>query len=121
MTLQALRETIGDDAFFTLLRRWVSDNEDKTASTEDLVKLAEQISGKDLDQLFNDWLYAKGAPSLGYQRESRRGPPQAAADADYNHPGPVPSQRVHLSSVRTGMPVSARTGETGCAGRGGGE
>ncbi|HEY9557416.1 MAG TPA: M1 family metallopeptidase [Acidimicrobiales bacterium] len=65
MTLQALRETIGDDAFFTLLRRWVSDNEDKTASTEDLVKLAEQISGKDLDQLFNDWLYAKGAPSLG--------------------------------------------------------
>src|SRR5690606_9618835 len=57
MTLQALREEIGDDAFFTLLRRWVDEHRHSTAATEDLVALAEEISGQDLGPLFDAWLY----------------------------------------------------------------
>src|SRR5690606_1901761 len=44
MSLQALRETIGNDAFFTLLRRWVDDHGGSPATTEDLIALAEEIS-----------------------------------------------------------------------------
>lgn len=64
MALQALREEIGDDAFFTLLRRWVDDHRDSTASTEDLVALAEEISGQQLDELFDAWVYAPELPSF---------------------------------------------------------
>ncbi|MEO7572291.1 MAG: M1 family aminopeptidase, partial [Acidimicrobiales bacterium] len=64
MALQALRERIGDDAFFTVLRTWVDEHRNSTASTEDLVALAERISGAELDDLFQAWLYAPELPDL---------------------------------------------------------
>lgn len=64
MTLQALRERIGDDAFFELLRTWVADNSGSSASTEDFVELAERVSGESLGALFELWLYADELPAL---------------------------------------------------------
>src|SRR5690606_23209385 len=64
MALQALREQIGDDALFTLLRRWGDDHRGSTASTEDLVVLAEEISGQELDGLFDRWIYESELPSF---------------------------------------------------------
>jgi aminopeptidase N len=64
MTLQALRERVGDDDFFAILRTWVDDHRDGTASTEDLVALSEQVSGEDLDGLFDEWLYSPTLPDL---------------------------------------------------------
>jgi aminopeptidase N len=64
MTLQALREVIGDDAFFTVLRRWVDEHRFSTVSTADFVALAEEVSGQSLDDLFQRWLYDAGLPSL---------------------------------------------------------
>jgi aminopeptidase N len=64
LTLQALRETIGDDAFFEVLRSWVHDHAGGTASTADFEALAERTSGKDLHDLFQRWLYEEGVPSL---------------------------------------------------------
>ena len=46
MTLQALREQVGDDAFFEILRTWIDDHRDGTASTEDFIALAEEVSGE---------------------------------------------------------------------------
>ena len=63
-TLQALRERIGDDAFFEVLRRWVDEHRDDTASTEDFVALSEEVAGEQLDDLFDAWLYATTAPQL---------------------------------------------------------
>lgn len=62
MALQALREEVGDDAFFTILRRWVEDHGGSTASTEDLVALAEEVSGQELDPLFDRWVRAPERP-----------------------------------------------------------
>lgn len=62
MALQALREAIGDDAFFTVLRTWVDEHLDSTASTADLLALAERISGQELDELFQRWLYDAKRP-----------------------------------------------------------
>ena len=49
MTLQALREQVGDDDFFEILRTWIDDHRGGTASTEDFVALAEAVSGDELD------------------------------------------------------------------------
>ena len=64
MTMHVLRAKIGDDAFFTMLRRWCSLYRGVTASTADLISLAEQVSGKDLDSLFQAWLYKPHKPAF---------------------------------------------------------
>ena len=64
MTLQQLRVTVGDAHFFTILRRWASDHRDGTVSTGQLIALAERISGRQLDKLFQRWLYTPGKPAL---------------------------------------------------------
>lgn len=60
MTLEALRERIGDRAFFRLLKLWPARHRYGTATTPAFVRLAEQVSGKNLDGLFTTWLYKKG-------------------------------------------------------------
>jgi aminopeptidase N len=69
MTLQALRVAVGDDAFFSILRQWASRQQYATGSTDQFIALAEQVSGKSLQQLFDTWLVRKGRPD---------GPPDAA-------------------------------------------
>ena len=64
MTLQALRETIGDDAFFTLLRTWYETYKYGNATTADFIALAEQVSGQELSAFFDDWLYQPDRPAL---------------------------------------------------------
>ncbi|MEU1144928.1 M1 family metallopeptidase [Streptomyces sp. NPDC005863] len=64
MTLQVLRERIGDKDFFRLLRAWVKEHRYGDASTADFVRLAEKISGEQLDGLFRTWLFTKGKPAL---------------------------------------------------------
>ena len=68
MTLHALRGEIGDDAFFRTLRQYLSRHAGGNASTSDFVEVAEQVSGQDLDDLFQAWLYADVPPA----------PPQSA-------------------------------------------
>ena len=65
MTLQALREKIGDGPFFAVVRAWVDEHRNGSASTADLIALAERISGQQLDDLFQTWLYSTTQPRLG--------------------------------------------------------
>lgn len=60
MTLHALRSKIGDDAFFRVLRTWASDEGNGT--TGQFIRLAEQVSGRQLDPLFRAWLFTSGRP-----------------------------------------------------------
>jgi aminopeptidase N len=62
MTLHALRVTVGDQAFFKILQTWAAQKKDGNATTAEFIALAKQISGKNLDELFNDWLYGKDRP-----------------------------------------------------------
>jgi aminopeptidase N len=64
MVLQALRERVGDDAFFVTLRRWADDHRFGVASTDDFIDLAEQVAGQDLGDLFDAWLYASELPAF---------------------------------------------------------
>ena len=63
MTLHALRWEIGDEAFFRALRQYLSRHAGGNASTSDFVEVAEQVSGQDLNDLFDAWLYAEVPPA----------------------------------------------------------
>jgi aminopeptidase N len=65
MTLQALRERVGDKDFFTILRRWAARNAHSTVRTEDFIALSERVSGERLDHLFEVWLFVAAKPK-GY-------------------------------------------------------
>ncbi|HEY8465448.1 MAG TPA: M1 family metallopeptidase [Solirubrobacterales bacterium] len=62
MALHALRVTIGEEDFEELLERWASEFAGLPATTDDLRALAEEISGEDLEALFDDWLYQPSKP-----------------------------------------------------------
>ena len=63
MTLQALREKLGDPTFFQILRTWVTDHEYGNATTAEFIALSEQISGQDLTSFFDTWLYQPMKPT----------------------------------------------------------
>lgn len=63
-TLHALRGQVGDEVFFEILRTYVDRFSYGNASTADFIALAEEISGQELDALFDAWLYDGGVPLL---------------------------------------------------------
>jgi aminopeptidase N len=62
VVLHALRSTIGDDAFFTGLQRWVADHGGAAASTADFRSVMESVSGVDLETFFADWVETEDRP-----------------------------------------------------------
>jgi aminopeptidase N len=66
MTLEALRERIGDATFLTLLRTWYAQHRYGNVTTAQFIALAEQLSGKDLGGFFQAWLYDPGKPPAQY-------------------------------------------------------
>ncbi|MCE4944783.1 M1 family metallopeptidase [Streptomyces albulus] len=64
MALQALRERIGDRAFFRLLPAWTARHRYGNADTADFIALAEKVSGQRLGDLFHTWLDTQSRPAL---------------------------------------------------------
>ncbi|TCO65936.1 M1 family metallopeptidase [Actinocrispum wychmicini] len=77
MTLQALRNVVGDNKFFTIVREWVAQHRYGNADTADFVALAKRVSGQDLDKFFQTWLFTSGQPAA----TAANGFPPAAATA----------------------------------------
>jgi aminopeptidase N len=62
MTLQALRERVGDRDFFRILRAWAVRRGGSTGTTAKLLALAEEVSGKEVRRLFDAWLLRPERP-----------------------------------------------------------
>ena len=62
MALEALRERIGNHAFYSTLRTWTATHRDANATIAEFIALAEAQSGKDLGALFHRYLYKRGKP-----------------------------------------------------------
>lgn len=64
MILHMLRWVLGDDAFFSAVRNYIDDPELAFgyARTIDLQRHLETVSGLELTEFFNDWLYGEGYP-----------------------------------------------------------
>lgn len=64
LTLHALRRTVGDEAFFALLRSWVAAHSGGTVTTSEFVTHAVRETGADLADLFVAWLDKPALPDL---------------------------------------------------------
>jgi aminopeptidase N len=62
LTLEALREKVGDAAFYSILRDWVSQHKYANGTTQQFIALAEADSGVSLGHFFDLWLYQPAKP-----------------------------------------------------------
>jgi aminopeptidase N len=65
--LHMLRHVIGDAAFFQTLAQYRQAFAYGAARTEDFEAIAETVSGKDLHDFFQEWIYGEYYPSYQYQ------------------------------------------------------
>jgi aminopeptidase N len=64
LTLHALRLTVGDDAFFSILKTYQQKFRYGNANTKDFIAVSEQVSGKSLHDFFQHWLYDPIIPAM---------------------------------------------------------
>lgn len=64
MTVHMLRKTIGDEAFFKLLKAWPAEHANGNADTAQFIATAEKVSGKDLNTFFTTWLNGTTRPPV---------------------------------------------------------
>ncbi|WP_405372417.1 MULTISPECIES: M1 family metallopeptidase [unclassified Microbacterium] len=64
LTLHALRLTVGDAAFFEIVREWVSTFAYRAATTDDLIATAARHTALPLGGLFAAWLHRTALPEL---------------------------------------------------------
>jgi aminopeptidase N len=64
LTLHALRLEIGNDAFFATLRTYYNRFKGGNVRTADFIKVAEEVSQRDLGDFFDRWIYRKPLPPL---------------------------------------------------------
>ena len=53
-----------DEAFFEILRTYYERYQGGNARTDDFIAVAEEVSGKDLQELFDNWLYSEEIPPI---------------------------------------------------------
>jgi aminopeptidase N len=64
LTLHVLRLKVGDVVFGHILRSYASRYRDANASTNDFIVVAQEISGQNLGELFDAWLYSEQLPDI---------------------------------------------------------
>jgi aminopeptidase N len=62
--LHMLRHAVGDENFWAGIRAYYEAFRDANATSEDLQKKLEEVSGQDLSAFFNQWLYQSGQPTI---------------------------------------------------------
>jgi aminopeptidase N len=63
-TLQALRQRLGDDTFFAVMRGWVRAHAYGNATVAQFRAYAARVSHRNLDRFFFQWLDKRGKPSV---------------------------------------------------------
>ena len=62
--LHMLRNYLGDQAFFSGLKKYLITNQYKAAEVSQLRLALEEVSGKDLQWFFNQWFFGAGHPNI---------------------------------------------------------
>ncbi len=63
MTLQALRNRVGDQAFWKILRTWIREQRGGNVASEQFEEVAARVSGQDLGSFFTAWLRTPSKPA----------------------------------------------------------
>ena len=62
MTVQALRNEVGDRKFWRIVKTWTRTHSGGTGTTPQFIRLSERIAGRQLDDLFDLWLFTPSKP-----------------------------------------------------------
>jgi aminopeptidase N len=62
MTLQALRNEVGDERFWAIIRGWAASRAGGNVTTPEFIAYAERVAGRSLDALFATWLSTPSKP-----------------------------------------------------------
>jgi aminopeptidase N len=62
--LHLLRRSLGDELFWRVIATYVKRNAFKLVETDDLRKVADELSGRSYERFFQQWLYRAGSPNL---------------------------------------------------------
>lgn len=65
MVLHRIRQEVGDEKFFALVRGWAADHRHGNASTADFTAYAQKKTGHDLKKVWDVWLYGTGRLKQG--------------------------------------------------------
>lgn len=72
-----LRNIVGDDVFFDILKTYAQTDGWKSVNTDDFQKVAETVSKKELGYFFTEWIESSGAPQFKLEytvfREQQKG------------------------------------------------
>lgn len=63
MALQALRNRVGDEVFWRIIRTWIAEQRGGNGSTEEFEDVAARVSGQDLSSFFTAWLRTPSKPA----------------------------------------------------------
>lgn len=66
--LHMLRWEVGDSSFFKILRNYYEKYKYSNASTQDFKNVCENVSGKNLDKFFDQWINGEGQINLDYNK-----------------------------------------------------
>jgi aminopeptidase N len=61
--VRVLHYILGDSLFFDMCRTYLNKHGNGNASTADLAQVCKEVSGKNLDYYFDQWIYGAGFPS----------------------------------------------------------
>ena len=64
LTLHALRQQVDDGVFFEIISTYFQRFKDSNATVEDFITVVNEVSGEDLTDLFDAWLYQKAVPQI---------------------------------------------------------
>ncbi|MER6500532.1 M1 family metallopeptidase [Streptomyces sp. NPDC001455] len=83
LALQALRDKLGDETFFELLKGWPAEHAYGNASVGDFVAYAERVSGTPLAVFFDTWLYQPSRPGAPSGTRLAQAPTKAERPASW--------------------------------------
>ncbi|PRH77491.1 zinc metalloprotease [Streptomyces solincola] len=99
LVLYALRQQIGTAAFEQLERRWVAEYAHATASTDDFVRLASEVAGRDLGGFLHGWLYGEKTPPMPGHPDWRSAAPVRAKGAKKPEGAPAEARHAPPAAV----------------------
>src|SRR5215216_1865455 len=85
MAVHTLRQEVGDRDFFCILHAWTTRRAGGNGTIPQFIRLAERISGEQLDDLFRVWLFTGSKPVLAAAAAAPKSPAgvlQGARGAD---------------------------------------
>ncbi|MFJ9796712.1 M1 family metallopeptidase [Streptomyces sp. NPDC101145] len=101
MALQALRNELGDEDFFRVLKGWPTERAYGNAEVADFVSYAERLSGRELDALFDTWLYQPSKPATGPAPAGERYGASDAARSAAPAPAAPPKSWAKIAATNT--------------------